>query len=120
MVRRIVRRFHPERIILYGSLAQRRVHEWSDADLVMIKRTTLAFSGRLGKMPRPIQPRLGAGKTPPRTHFVADLLPVVTEFIRAPGGFAAAPGPQTNPPSGRAARRRQGKTGVARPAVRAP
>jgi predicted nucleotidyltransferase len=31
--------YQPERVILFGSLASGRIHEWSDIDLVVIKKT---------------------------------------------------------------------------------
>ena len=32
-------RYHPEKIILFGSLASGEIHEWSDIDLAIVKRT---------------------------------------------------------------------------------
>jgi len=37
----------PEKVILFGTLAEGRIHEWSDIDLVVIERTTLPFYQRL-------------------------------------------------------------------------
>lgn len=39
--------YHPEKVILFGSLAEGIVHEWSDIDLVIIKDTPLPFLQRL-------------------------------------------------------------------------
>lgn len=43
----LVRNYSPEKIILFGSLAQGDVHEWSDIDLVIIKETEERFIKRL-------------------------------------------------------------------------
>jgi predicted nucleotidyltransferase len=34
----IKRDYEPERIILFGSLVDGRVHEWSDIDLLIVKK----------------------------------------------------------------------------------
>jgi predicted nucleotidyltransferase len=39
--------YHPEKVILFGSMAERTVGEWSDIDLVIIKDTPLPFLQRL-------------------------------------------------------------------------
>jgi predicted nucleotidyltransferase len=39
--------YHPEKVILFGSLAEGTVGEWSDIDLVIIKDTPLPFLQRL-------------------------------------------------------------------------
>jgi predicted nucleotidyltransferase len=41
------REYRPERVILFGSLAEGEVKEWSDIDLAIIKDTTLPFIERL-------------------------------------------------------------------------
>jgi len=35
----LIERYQPEKIILFGSLASGRIHEWSDIDLLIIKKT---------------------------------------------------------------------------------
>ena len=35
----LIREHEPEKLILFGSAAQGEIHEWSDLDLVVIKRT---------------------------------------------------------------------------------
>ena len=35
----LVEKYQPEKIILFGSLATGRIHEWSDIDLLIIKET---------------------------------------------------------------------------------
>ena len=43
----IVRDYKPQRVILFGSLAQGTVHEWSDIDLAIVKDTPRRFLDRL-------------------------------------------------------------------------
>lgn len=43
----LVRRYRPERIILFGSLAQGRFHEDSDIDLVVVAESDKGFLDRL-------------------------------------------------------------------------
>ena len=40
IVATLVEKYQPEKIILFGSLATGRIHEWSDIDLLIIKETT--------------------------------------------------------------------------------
>ena len=35
----LIEKYKPEKIILFGSLATGRIHEWSDIDLLIIKQT---------------------------------------------------------------------------------
>lgn len=39
----LIKEYSPEKIILFGSLAQNKPHEWSDVDLVIIKETEENF-----------------------------------------------------------------------------
>jgi uncharacterized protein len=39
--------YHPEKVILFGSMASGVVREWSDLDLAIIKETSLPFLQRL-------------------------------------------------------------------------
>lgn len=43
----IVREYKPQRMILFGSLAQGTTHEWSDIDLVIVKDTSKRFLERM-------------------------------------------------------------------------
>jgi predicted nucleotidyltransferase len=62
-LRRIVevikRQYDPERIILFGSMAVRKVHEWSDIDLLIIKKTPKRFIERALEVGRLVKPRVG-------------------------------------------------------------
>lgn len=54
-------KYHPEKIILYGSLARGKVRRWSDIDLVVIKRTRERFLRRLVEADRIADPELHGG-----------------------------------------------------------
>ncbi len=43
----LITRYEPEKVILFGSMAEGTVREWSDLDLVIIKDTSLPFLQRL-------------------------------------------------------------------------
>ena len=47
---RLLRRYEPERIILFGSRARGQADEYSDYDLIVIKRTDRPFLERLQDM----------------------------------------------------------------------
>ncbi len=49
----------PEKVILFGTLAIGRVHEWSDIDLVVIERTRLPFFQRIKKIRKLLKPKVG-------------------------------------------------------------
>lgn len=53
-------KYKPEKIILYGSFAQGQVHEWSDLDIVVVKRTNKRFYDRLHEVSRLADSRVGA------------------------------------------------------------
>lgn len=55
----IVREYKPERVILFGSLAQGTVHEWSDIDLAIVKETPRRFIDRTGEILRLTHPKVG-------------------------------------------------------------
>jgi|SRR3990172_6892018 len=51
--------YDPEKIILFGSMAVKKVHEWSDIDLLIIKRTPKRLIERTLEVGRLVQPRVG-------------------------------------------------------------
>jgi predicted nucleotidyltransferase len=65
----LLEQYHPERIILFGSLAgdfrpggaerPDAVHEWSDIDLAIVKSTPLRFMDRIREVMDLIEPRVG-------------------------------------------------------------
>ena len=42
--------YHPEKVILFGSMTDGTVSEWSDIDLLIIKNTSLPFMQRIKKV----------------------------------------------------------------------
>lgn len=55
----LVREYRPIRIVLFGSLAQDAVHEWSDLDLAIVKETDKRFIDRIGEVLELTQPTVG-------------------------------------------------------------
>jgi len=51
--------YSPEKIILFGSLAINKIHEWSDIDLVVIKETDTRFLDRLHQVRLLTAPTVG-------------------------------------------------------------
>jgi len=51
--------YGPERIILFGSLANGNIHEWSDIDLVIVKETTKRPIERCLEVCKLIKPKIG-------------------------------------------------------------
>ena len=59
IVRVVVEQYDPECVILYGSFAHGDIHEWSDLDLCVIKRTEKRFIERLEEVGLLTLPRVG-------------------------------------------------------------
>ena len=55
----IVEKYRPEKIILFGSFAQGKIHEWSDLDLVIVKNTRKRFIERLHEVRLMARPNVG-------------------------------------------------------------
>ena len=55
----LIKHFNPEKIILFGSLPNQAVHEWSDVDLVIIQKTDLPFVKRIRQALLLLQPKVG-------------------------------------------------------------
>jgi predicted nucleotidyltransferase len=53
------RDYDPEKVILFGSLADGDVHEWSDIDLLIIKKTMKRPIDRILEVSRLIKPAIG-------------------------------------------------------------
>lgn len=43
----LISEYHPDKVILFGSLVRGDIHPWSDIDLVIIKATDRRFAERL-------------------------------------------------------------------------
>jgi len=55
----LIREYQPEKLILFGSAAQGEIHEWSDLDLVVIKRTDKPLLERIEEVLRLARPKVG-------------------------------------------------------------
>lgn len=55
----LIEDLQPEKILLFGSLAGRRIGEWSDVDLVIVHQTNLPFYRRIKKALQLIRPKVG-------------------------------------------------------------
>jgi predicted nucleotidyltransferase len=55
----IKNQYQPEKVFLFGSLVNGKVHEWSDIDLMIIKKTERRPVERCLELSRLIQPRVG-------------------------------------------------------------
>jgi len=61
-VERVVEKFKPHKIVLFGSFARRNVHQLSDVDVLIVVDTDLEFLQRAGEFkalwdgPRQLQP----------------------------------------------------------------
>lgn len=55
----LVREYQPQRMILFGSLATGRVHEWSDIDLAIVKDISRRFIDRIGDVLHLTHPQVG-------------------------------------------------------------
>jgi len=51
--------YDPEKIVLFGSLVSETVHEWSDIDLLVIKKTDKRPIERTMELTHLIRPRVG-------------------------------------------------------------
>lgn len=49
----------PQKVILFGSVAAGKIHEWSDLDLIIVKETGLRFLERTKEMMQLLRPRVG-------------------------------------------------------------
>jgi len=51
--------YDPEKVILFGSLTTNNIHEWSDIDLLVVKKTSKRPVERALELGRLIQPEVG-------------------------------------------------------------
>lgn len=58
-VRLLAEHGNPEKVILFGTLAKGRVHEWSDIDLVVVEQSHLPFFQRLRRVRKLLRPKVG-------------------------------------------------------------
>jgi predicted nucleotidyltransferase len=55
----LIKQYAPEKLILFGSVAQGTIHEWSDLDLVVIKKTDKPLLERTEEVLRLVRPKVG-------------------------------------------------------------
>jgi predicted nucleotidyltransferase len=55
----VIKEYLPEKIVLFGSLSDGEVHEWSDIDLVIIKDTPKRFLDRIEEVLFLVYPKVG-------------------------------------------------------------
>ncbi len=55
----LVEKYHPESVLLFGSMVGDETEEWSDLDLVIIKKTGLRFLDRIKEVMELLRPRVG-------------------------------------------------------------
>ncbi len=59
IVKILVEKYMPEKIILFGSLVGGHVHEWSDIDLLIVKETSQRPIDRVLEVARLVRPKVG-------------------------------------------------------------
>ncbi len=81
----LIKEYQPEKIILFGSMVDQDVKEWSDLDIAIIKQTTKPFYQRLREVALLCRPTIGVDflvYTPEEfQQFLADQNPFITEEI---------------------------------------
>lgn len=55
----IINEYAPEKVILFGSFAEGKTHEWSDIDLLIIKETSKRPVERCIELSKIIKPKVG-------------------------------------------------------------
>src|SRR2546425_9359239 len=55
----LIEKYQPEKLIVFGSLAQGEIREWSDLDLVVIKHTDKPLLDRIEEVLALTRPRIG-------------------------------------------------------------
>ncbi len=59
IVQTLITNYDPESIILFGSMCTGEIHEWSDLDIVVIKKTQKGFYERLREVARMCETDVG-------------------------------------------------------------
>ncbi len=59
IVKVLIKAYTPEKIILFGSMVQGKIHEWTDIDLLIIKKTTKRPIERCLEVARLVKPKIG-------------------------------------------------------------
>ena len=59
IIKVLTNKYHPQKVILFGSLANGKTRRWSDIDLAIIKNTQKRFMDRLKEVALLTQPKVG-------------------------------------------------------------
>lgn len=59
MVKVLAEEYQAEKVILFGSLAEGDIHDWSDIDLLVVKETSKPFYERLEEVVEIVKPNVG-------------------------------------------------------------
>lgn len=78
----LIKKYQPEKIILFGSLAEGCIHEWSDIDLFIVKETDKRPIERVLEVARIVQPRVGIDLFVYTPSEVRTLLEENVSFVR--------------------------------------
>ncbi|MGR3220021.1 MAG: nucleotidyltransferase domain-containing protein [Candidatus Anammoxibacter sp.] len=55
----IKREYKPEKVVIFGSFSEKKIHEWSDIDMLIIKKTTVRPVDRCVELCRLVKPKVG-------------------------------------------------------------
>lgn len=55
----LVEHYRPQKVLLFGSMADGKTEEWSDLDMVIIKETSKRFLDRTKEVMQLLRPRVG-------------------------------------------------------------
>ncbi len=55
----IKREYKPEKVVIFGSFSEKKIHEWSDIDMLIIKETTSRPVDRCVELCRLVKPKVG-------------------------------------------------------------
>jgi predicted nucleotidyltransferase len=85
----LIAEYAPEKVILFGSFANKDVREWSDLDVVIVKDTAKPFPQRLREVALLCQPQVGVDflvYTPREfAQMIADSNPFIIEEVLRKG-----------------------------------
>src|SRR2546422_11558067 len=87
----LIREHEPEKLILFGSAAQGEIHEWSDLDLVVIKRTDKPLLERIEEVLRLVRPKVGLDVLVYTPEEMEDLIAERRGFVSGGSFYKRAP-----------------------------
>ena len=89
ILRVLIAEYAPEKVILFGSFANKDVREWSDLDVVIVKDTVKPFTQRLREVALLCRPPVGVDflvNTPREfAQMIADSNPFIIEEVLRKG-----------------------------------